>query len=393
MNLAELKGCILFSTADWDAPYWTNKQHTASLFSKNGIRVLYIESIGLRKPNLGSMMDIRRIIRRLVKGIRGPSIVENNIYVFSPLILPFLHGWAPIKWFNGFVTKAVISRFIKKNFLPSDKIINWAYHPYSFDLISHKYNFPLVYHCVDDLTSVPGIDGVNFKKQEEFFLKEVDIVFTTSIELYKKCSTFNLNTHYHSNVVDFSHFSKAHFVDKKPQDIANIDGPIIGYVGVLSDYKVNFELLYELAIDNDSWQMVLIGNEREGQNNQILKKLKLLNNVHLLGFKSYKDLPSYLRFFDIGLLPTLINTYTKSMFPMKYFEYLAAGIPVVSTPLDFLNESSVGVKIGSDSVSFSESIKKQLYLGKLSFEESKIAVGENTWEERLNKMIEVIAEK
>jgi hypothetical protein len=58
-----------------------------------------------------------------------------------------------------------------------------------------------------------------------------------------------------------------------------------------------------------------------------------------------------------------------------------------------LNESSVGVKIGSDSVSFSESIKKQLYLGKLSFEESKIAVGENTWEDRLNKMIEVIAEK
>ena len=393
MNISEIKGCILFSTADWDAPYWTNKQHTTKLMAENNIKVLYVESIGLRQPKFTSVLDVMRILRRLRRGFRGVTLVKKNIYIFSPMVVPFFHWWGPIKWFNGLVTKTLINRFVNINFSYKDKLVIWTYHPYALDLISSKYNYPIVYHCVDDLTSIKGIDAKNFRKIEEIFAKKVNVIFATSIELYNKQLSYNPNAYYYSNVVDFLHFSQAHFINDKPEDIVHINSPIIGYVGALTDLKIDFDLLYELALSNEYWQFVMIGDEPEGQANQILKKLKLLKNVHLLGYRPYQSLPSYLRFFDVALFPTCINSYTNSMFPMKYFEYLAAGIPIVSTPLSFLSEEAGMVEVGVDAADFAGCIRKQLDFGKISYEEAKLAVGTNTWEVRLNNMIEAIPEK
>lgn len=394
MSTRELNGCVIFSTADWDAPYWTNKQHTAKTMAENNIKVLYVESIGLRQPSLTSSIDIARILKRLVRGFRGPVMVKKNIFVFSPLVVPFLHWWGPIRWLNKLIVKTTINRFINTNFSPKDKVVFWAYHPYSLDFISPRYNHPVVYHCVDDLISVPGVNAKNFENIEKIFSKKADVIFVTSRELYKKQLRHNKNTFFHSNVVDFEHFSKSHFINKKPRDISHINSPIVGYVGVLTDLKIDFELLYELALNNEHWQFVLIGEEREGQVNKALKKMKLLKNVHLLGYRKYQNLPSYLRYFDVALFPTLINGYTKSMFPMKYYEYIAAGIPIVSTPLTFLSDKLeiAEVAVADDAVGFAKCIERQLHMGKLSFERAKLIVGCNTWSERLDKMIQVIPE-
>src|SRR3990167_9929766 len=82
--------CILFATADWDAPYWTNKQHTACYLANLGLRVLYVESMGLRPPSI-NRKDIHRIWQRLKKGFKSPHAAQHNIWVFSPLIIPFKH--------------------------------------------------------------------------------------------------------------------------------------------------------------------------------------------------------------------------------------------------------------------------------------------------------------
>ena len=91
----------------------------------------------------------------------------------------------------------------------------------------------------------------------------------------------------------------------------------------------------------------------------------------------------------VGVLPTLLNEYTRSMFPMKFYEYLAAGLPVVSTPLDFAKEPRAGLEVGGDADAFIAAIEKQLARGKLTASEAVAAVGENTWERRLDKMLAI----
>lgn len=96
---------------------------------------------------------------------------------------------------------------------------------------------------------------------------------------------------------------------------------------------------------------------------------------------------------DVGLLPTLVNDYTKSMFPMKYFEYLAAGLPVVSTPIEFVNDPGLELLIGSSCLEFELAIETQLRKGRYSKDQSHILVGENTWDKRLDKMLKIIKDE
>ena len=96
-----------------------------------------------------------------------------------------------------------------------------------------------------------------------------------------------------------------------------------------------------------------------------------------------------MRGMQVGVLPTLLNEYTRSMFPMKFYEFLAAGLPVVSTPLDFAKEPRAGLEVGGDLEAFIAAIEKQLARGKLSADESRAAVGDNTWERRLDKMLQI----
>ena len=102
------KDCILFATADWDTPYWTNKQHTAAHLAKAGWRVLYVESIGLRPPKLGSGTDWGRIFRRLWRGLRGPRQVSKNLWVYSPLLVPFRHDHPWIRTLNRSLLSGVL---------------------------------------------------------------------------------------------------------------------------------------------------------------------------------------------------------------------------------------------------------------------------------------------
>ena len=384
------KSCILFSTADWDSPYWTNKQHTTKLLAQRDIKTLYVESIGLRTPRLNSKRDMSRIFRRLKRGFKGIHKVDQNIWVISPLIIPLKHHWTIVKSINRLLLNYAINHFCRKNDFDNQTTVIWTYHPFAIDYLDCDRFGSLVYHCVDDLSAIPGINADGFIRKEQELLKLADTVFTTSKSLYHKCSMINNNTYDFNNVVDWEHFSKAFSTNSVPEDVRDIPYPRLGYIGVLSDLKVDFELLLNLAFAKPEWNIILIGDEREGQNNVIVHKLKLMSNVYFLGYKEYIELPSYTKMFNIGLLPTLVNTYTDSMFPMKFYEYIASGLRIVSTPLNFINRYQNYVKIGHDSESFIEACQMQLDLAKLTIEESYLIVGENTWGTRMNEMLKLI---
>lgn len=385
--------CVLFATADWDEPYWTNKQHCAKTLADLGHEVVYVESIGLRRPKANSHKDIRRILRRIKRAICsylvGPSKCADRIYVISPLTIPGI-GSSTLsaklnEWMLDFLVRITISR------LGFKKTLVWAYHPF----IGNCFRLPsvskVIYHCVDDLSSVPGIDAKCFRQAEERFLGLADACFVTAPHLIEQCKPHNSNTHYLSNVVDTEHFSRQNkTIPDCPIDLAAISRPRISYHGVLSDFKIDFQLLIECARLRPEWNFVLIGEEREGQKDQVVAELRKTKNVHFMGYKTYKEIPTYLNYMDIGILPSLINSYTKSMFPMKFYEFIASGLPVVSTPLDFTRHVKGGLTVANTSAEFVNAIGLQLQRGRITEEESARLIGENTWKARTLRMLRML---
>ncbi len=389
MSDAVPRDVVLLSTADWHAPYWTNKQHTARQLAATGRRVLYVESIGLRAPSANAR-DFKRLWQRLKRGLAPVREVERGVWLLSPLAVPFKQHWRAVRLLNQGLLALRIRWSLWR--IGMRRPLVWTYHPFMLEalgLIPHR---GLVYHCVDDLAAVPGIPAEPFRAEERRLLLRCDAVFVTSAKLLELCKPHNPHTWYFPNVVDADHFGKALQPGPIPADLARIPEPRLAYIGALSDFKVDFKLLHDTASAHPEWQWVLIGDEREGQHNPWLAAMRELPNVHLLGHRDYAQLPDYLRGIAVGLLPTLVNDYTRSMFPMKYFEYIAAGRPVASTPLEFTREQTNALQIGEGSEHFAVAISRSLKETPLSPARITSAVGENTWEHRLRKMLGLLAD-
>lgn len=389
--------CILFATADWDTPYWTNKQHTAAHLAKAGWRVLYVESVGLRAPKVGSGTDWRRMLKRVWRSLHGPRQVGDRIWVYAPLVIPFKHNNPMVRAFNqGWLTRT-IKKFIHQHGFHLPMV--WTYHPYILETRAALNSNPttatgkLVYHCVDDLSAVPGIDAKAFAQEEKSLLHSANAVFTTSLTLAEKFQNHKHKVYNFSNVVDVEHFWQARKPGPIPDDLAQIQEPRLGYIGALSDFKVDFRLLLEVAKRNPQWSFVIIGEEREGQKDPLLIQLSHLNNVHMLGHRPYSELPRYLRGMSAGLLPTLVNPYTNSMFPMKFYEYLSAGIPVVTTRLKFTEECKLDtVFVAENSYDFSNCIFKAIN-NKATLPSKEFLERHHSWDARLKKMLTILNEK
>lgn len=379
---------ILFSTADWKSRYWTNKQHTAMRLAARGHRVLYVETVGLRLPGLNAL-DAGRIIARLKRGLAPIARVRDNLWTLSPLTIPLGHRSQAVAVVNGMQLRTRIKGWMSANEVRSPMV--WTYHPYMLDAAESIGASRLIYHCADNLAAMPGIDPESFEAAECDLLERADVTFTTSHDLQSRCEAVaGPRSHYLGNVADIAHFAKARIAEDVPPEISAIPRPRLGYVGALSDFKVDFELLARIADDQPDWHLVLIGEERAGQSDDGLTKLAKRRNVHLLGWRPYKDLPRYLSGLDVALLPQLINDYTRAMFPMKFFEYLAAGLPVVSTPLDSLRDFSEIHSTAADPSSFVDAIRKQLSGRSPPLQLQDPILTENSWDARLDKMLGII---
>jgi len=390
---SSVRDCILFATADWDEPYWTNKQHCACTLAEHGWRVLYVESLGLRALKVGSKKDWRRLWHRLLRGIRcliaGPQLRKNGIWVLSPLVIPAAHKRPLLGYLNRWILRSCLQRFIVRKKFKCPLI--WTYHPYMQEVANALPRFCLVYHCVDDLSAIPGIDAAAFNVEEIKLLKKCDAVFTTSEMLNEKCLSHNKNTYFFPNVVDLQHFGLALRKNEAASlDVCNLATPRLVYHGVLSNFKLDLDLLLEVVEMHPEWQLVLIGQESEGQNDERIVRLRRKSNVTFVGYVAYQQLPTYLRGMDVGLLPTLRNSYTDSMFPMKYYEYLAAGLPVASTQLRAFGPDAQGITFGDSAEAFSEAVSAQLGRGRLTEDEVVRMIGDNTWDKRMEKMLAII---
>lgn len=376
---------VLFSTADWAAPYWTNKQHIADRLAKAGHRVLYIESPGIRPPQ-GNLRDLQRIADRLRRAWTPPKRIHDALWVFSPLTIPFGHRFSLVQRFNAWWMGAAISRWLNR--YRQGNVIVWTYHPYIEGAVKDVPVTALVYHCVDDLAAIPGVDAPTFREAERRLVQHSDAVFATSPHLLQHCCELGARKCvFERNVADIEHFSAARRPGRIPHDVASIAGPKLCYVGVLSDYKLDLDLIKNCALARPDLKWIFIGDEPERQANATIAYLKTLPNMYFLGYRSYAELPDYLRAIDVAVLPNRTDGYMKGVFPMKFYEYLAAGKKVVSTPIESLSGEADLVRIahGVDQwlVALDESLASSS--DAIALDDDRLA--QFGWEPRLKRML------
>ncbi|TSC55640.1 MAG: UDP-glycosyl transferase/glycogen phosphorylase [Parcubacteria group bacterium Gr01-1014_18] len=220
-----------------------------------------------------------------------------------------------------------------------------------------------VFDAVDDWRAHPAYAKYTKRLDKNYaeIAQKSDLIFTVSDSL-RKVFTPHKQVHWIPNGVDLDHFGRTDiFVENFELDSSSskIPHPIAGYVGQIQD-RVDLDLVAKAAGELPQVSFVFIGKVWDTIANEVEDKFKNITNVHFLGPKDYSVLPKYIQAFDIGLIPHKINDLTRSMNPLKLYEYLAAGKRVLTTPVEGVKISPEFVIVAKDAAEFISQIKRIL---------------------------------
>lgn len=210
---------------------------------------------------------------------------------------------------------------------PQNLLTTWYYTPMALRFSDHIVCDVCVYDCMDELSAFKNAPA-ELVQMERRLLERADIVFTGGQSLYEAKRSMHGSIFPFPSSIDFTHFHQARGPGMDPRDQAQIPHPRVGYFGVI-DERLDVDLVARTAQSMPDVQFVLIG--------PVVKidprDLPQAENLHWLGGKDYAELPSYLRHWDAGWMPFALNASTRYISPTKTPEFLAAGVPLVSTAI------------------------------------------------------------
>ena len=373
----EGRDIVCIGTADWVTELPINQHQLMRRLARSN-NVLFVESLGLRRPQLASR-DLRRIGRRLIRGLRGARSADG-LHVLSPLVLPF-HGSAAVRALNRRLLRAQVGRAARR--LGMRAPVLWAYAPQAEELREVLRPELVVYHCVDDVAAQKGVDAEGFRAAERRFVAGADLVLASAPALAERMRELSEHVLYAPNVADTELFATA--LEDGPIDPAvdSLPRPRLVFQGAIVATKLDVGLLAEVARLRPEWSIVLVGPRGAGDPGGDLSPLDAAPNVHLIGPRTEVELPVVLRSADAGLIPYAINDLTRSVFPMKVYEYMAAGVQVLTTPLPALAGTD-GVDVVRDAAELVATVERELPLdGPGRRGERSRAAAAHSWDARI----------
>ena len=318
---------IILSTQDWDS-LPTRKHRFARWWAEGGNRVLYVEQ---QMHWLGWLVDIRRQFGRAWRWLRGPRQIAPRLWVFTlPPVLPFFQMSGAINRLNNALLLPILRAQIKR--LGFRAPVLWTYAPHSADFVGKLGEQAAVYECVDDFTAAKGLISARaIGRLEQRLIRAVDLLIVTHPKLYEAKAKVARRAVVVPNGVDAEHLARAADPDLPVAEaLAHVKHPVLGYLGAVN-YWIDTPLLARLARAHPDWTLVMVGPVVRPLAN--VKPLEGLPNVLFTGRVPYAEVPRYVKAFDVCLNPYVLDEVAEHCSPLKLYEYVATGKPVVSVDM------------------------------------------------------------
>lgn len=361
---------VYMSAVDWSAP-WHGPQELAKRFGAAGNRVLYVEPVGWRRPRA---FDVPRVVGRVrraltSRGSRGPSPAPaRGVEIVSPLLIPGARSSA-----ERTINRRLMLRALRARLDDSRPRVLWIYTPahLTSDLVGALEEDLCIYHCTQHHAGRP-LAPPQTAQVERALIAKADLVIADGILLYREREPLHDHVYRIPSGVDFDAQT-----DAAPAGwAAKLGRPLIGYMGTI-DHRIDPGLIAKAAEAHPDWSFAVVGPVVDID----VDRLAALPNVTLTGPIPFSQVPGALAAFDVGLMPYADIEMTRYTYPAKLHQYLAAGLPIVSSPLPDLEEFSGLVHQAATSTDFTAGIERALEESPRATERRAVAAA-NTWSAR-----------
>lgn len=385
-----LTGCdfIYFGPGPWPG-LWRNRHYLMTRFAR-GNRILYVEPPPYLRPTVNQLLRSRKVWQAL----RSPRLsqVQDNLYVYhSPAFAP-VSGRPPLSMITRAMRRVLLLRAMQR--LGMEQPIIWLSQPKMGNLIGQFHEQLTIYHVVDEYTAYQGVTTEMaswLRLQEEQLIAQVDLVIVVSSALWEAKRPYNPHTYLVPNGVDFEAFNRALTEETPPPtDLNAIPEPRLVYAGLIG-VRLDLTLLVTVARRYPDWSFVFIGQVDDRGCKDELADLQALPNVHFLGMKPAPVVPHYLLACQVCLLPYRRSEESRHIDPIKLYEGLASGKPIVSTPIPAVLPYRDLIWLASDDSEFEAALQEAL----AEEDDNRVAqrrsiAAENTWEKRVEQISTLI---
>ena len=385
---------ICFAGAPFDQTTWTNRQQIMSRVAKF-YPVLYVEP---RVWIIRYLWQHRTEWRQLVaflKRIVWHERRTDKLFIKSQWnIIPGSRELEPIALINHLINRPnVLACARLLGFHAPAKLVIWIYDTEAAEYLSAFAGARVLYDCVDDHAAQAGVDRNprRVEEEEQALLARADLVTVTSRRLLELKGSRNPHAQLVLNAGDVELYARP--AGPAPAYLANLPRPIVGSVGALDAYKFDFDLLYETACSRPAWSFVFVGAPVIDQRAEGLGRLKQLSNVHIIGTMPRQKVPAYVAMYDVCLIPYRASRYNAASFPLKFWEFMASGKPIVVTGLPELEEYREFIGYAENTASFIMAIEQALRDGRAGSPRRQSLAAEHSWDKRVATLLKLLTER
>jgi glycosyltransferase involved in cell wall biosynthesis len=378
---------LILSPSEWKDNAVSNMQIAALLSERN--KVVYVETMGGRMPRLSELGRVWERLGRIVRGTAASAghrgLDPRNVVIVSPFAIP-LHGNRLVDWFNQRILVFQVRRVLRR--IRMQRPIVWSFSPHWEPVAKVLERQCLIFHCVDALHTYDA--SPIFRTRFERIVRDADVVFTPGVLLEQELRRLNPSTHRIGHGCGSEHLE---YRDdgSLPVDLRTAPEPRVVYAGTLANW-IDYRLLTEAALRLPHVSFLLIGYVHALTPRDQVRKLCALSNVHHLGYKNFNDLSLYYRRSAVSIVPYRAdNEHIRYSTPTKFLDYIAAGLPVVSTRFPAAEAMGSMVECADSAAEFASAIEQAISDNSSERTAHRMAFArDHTWERQVAIMCDHI---